>query len=136
MSNIYFECTDSIDVYFALKDVYNGITKVHFNKLPLSLGSLDNILGGFIWENEDIIKLTNSNKRDFWQCATYILKNEFHYQRAEGEDAHGQYDLGLMYLEGTGVLQSKEKAIFWLKKSAEQKFGRALKLLEKLNNPK
>jgi len=132
MLNIYFECTDSINVYFALKDADNAITKVYFNKLPLSIACLENILGSFTWKDEDTIQLTHSNKRDFWLFSTSNLKYKFHYPRVENGDAHGQYDLGVMYLEGAGVLQSNEEAIFWLKQSAEQKFGRAVKLLEKI----
>ena len=41
-------------------------------------------------------------------------------QKAEAGDAEAQFYLGLMYVEGKGVLQNYQQAAYWLRKSAEQ----------------
>jgi TPR repeat protein len=57
---------------------------------------------------------------------------DFHFFRAESGDAHGQYDLAKMYLDGYLVDKNLDKALYWLKKAADQKFKRAQSLLENL----
>jgi TPR repeat protein len=56
----------------------------------------------------------------------------FHFPRAEKGDAHGQYELAIMYLNGRTVERDAEQAVYWLEKSATQNFRRAVRLLEKL----
>ena len=50
-------------------------------------------------------------------------------------DAAGQYNLGQMYALGYGVEKNPEKAFFWTKKSAEQNYLPAVKLLAGLYKP-
>ncbi|MGU3685188.1 hypothetical protein [Citrobacter portucalensis] len=53
---------------------------------------------------------------------------DFHFERAEKGDAHGQYDLGIMYLHGNSFLiRDEKKACFWLNKAAENGYTKALK---------
>jgi TPR repeat protein len=49
--------------------------------------------------------------------------------RAEAGDAQSQYDLGLMYANGTGVAQNYEQAVRWFQLAAEKGFARAQYLL-------
>lgn len=50
-------------------------------------------------------------------------------------DAEGQYRLGQMYALGTGIEQSTEKALYWTKKSADQKFLPAVELMATSYSP-
>src|SRR5918911_1031109 len=44
---------------------------------------------------------------------------------AEAGDAPSQFNLGLMYLDGTGVPQNDEKAVEWFRRSADQGYAKA-----------
>ncbi len=46
-------------------------------------------------------------------------------QKAEQGDARSQFDLGVCYHNGSGVSQSTEEAVKWIRKSAEQGFADA-----------
>ena len=59
---------------------------------------------------------------------------EFHFPRADSGDAHGQFDLAKMYIDGWIVDQDIEQARKWLERSAEQGFPRAIKLLQRMND--
>ena len=54
--------------------------------------------------------------------------NEYH-QRAEQGEAKAQTNLALMYLKGEGVSSDQEKAIYWLRKAAEQGLATAQYML-------
>jgi len=54
-------------------------------------------------------------------------------QSAEQGDDFAQYLLGNAYLNGQGVEKSKDKALFWLEKSAAQGRSHAKSLLKKLD---
>lgn len=49
-------------------------------------------------------------------------------------DADAQYRLGLLYLEGRGVEQSRKRAKKWLKRAAKQGHQEAAWLLERLES--
>lgn len=44
---------------------------------------------------------------------------------AESGDAASQFNVGLMYLDGTGVPQSDLKAVEWFRRSADQGYAKA-----------
>src|SRR5437879_1694073 len=44
---------------------------------------------------------------------------------AEAGDAPSQFNIGLLYLDGTGVPQSDEKAVEWFRRSADQGYAKA-----------
>ncbi len=44
---------------------------------------------------------------------------------AEAGDAPSQFNLGLLYLDGAGVVQNYEQAIVWFRRSADQGYGKA-----------
>jgi TPR repeat protein len=48
-----------------------------------------------------------------------------HKEKAEQGDAEAQYNLGLMYDKGQGVVQDYKKAVKWYRKSAEQGYAMA-----------
>ncbi|MBS9774139.1 MAG: sel1 repeat family protein [Tenacibaculum sp.] len=81
------------------------------------------------WENDDVIIIEKS-KKSYWEYNTNTGELTFHFYRAESGDAHGQYDLGLMYFKGQYVLKDKKKAKYWFNKSAEQNYSKAIKMLK------
>ena len=46
-------------------------------------------------------------------------------EKAEQGDAEAQFNLGLMYEEGQGVLRNYKEAVKWIRKAAEQGFAKA-----------
>lgn len=58
---------------------------------------------------------------------------EWFLKAAEQGLARAQYNLGVMYANGTGVAQSYEKAVEWYQKAAEQGFEDAMVALNSLN---
>ena len=57
---------------------------------------------------------------------------EWFLKAAEQGLARAQYNLGVMYANGTGVEQSYEKAREWLQKAAKQGLASAKEQLDKL----
>ncbi|MFA0164100.1 tetratricopeptide repeat protein, partial [Vibrio splendidus] len=52
-------------------------------------------------------------------------KKAAYFQQAEQGDAHGQFNLGVIYEEGKGVSQDDTQAVSWYRKAAEQGYARA-----------
>lgn len=131
---VYWEFEQTIKAFFVI--VYldkKNEEKIFFSELPPGLGVLDNILGKLTWFDDQHVRLYLLKSKDYWELNLTTKTFQFFFERAERGDAHGQYDLGMMYLNGQIVLQDKRLAIEWLKKSAAQKFGRSIQILNKIN---
>jgi len=82
--------------------------------------------------NANELILSKTRSEDYWifdikkESVTYISA------RAMAGQAHGQYDLAKMYLDGHLVQRNLDTAKEWLEKSAAQGFRRAQELLKKL----
>jgi len=50
-------------------------------------------------------------------------------------NAEAQYGVGYMYYYGYGVAQDTETGTFWIKKSADQGFPKAIEALHTMKNP-
>jgi TPR repeat protein len=73
------------------------------------------------------------NKRDYWIYRTDNNLLSFYFHRAESGQAHGQYELGKMYLNGWDKHSPDlQMAKYWLGKSAEQGYSRAVKIIESM----
>ncbi|AZF18689.1 hypothetical protein C4J92_5252 [Pseudomonas sp. R3-18-08] len=103
-------------------------------RIGISLGLFESLLGAVEWVNDQTIRLYQTNKRDYWEIDTSSREVIFHYPRAESGDAHGQFDLAKMYVDGWIVEQDFEKAREWLERAAAQGFSRAIKLLQRMND--
>lgn len=103
-------------------------------RIGISLGLFESLLGPVEWVNEKTVRLYQTNKRDYWEIDTSSREVIFHYPRAESNDAHGQFDLAKMYIDGWIVEQDLEQARLWLERAAAQGFSRAVKLLQRMNN--
>jgi len=129
-----WKTTDAIEIGFIFKKKdFHEEMWLPIVRIGIGLGLLENILGKFSWENNSIARVWNANKRDYWELNTDNMEVSFHYGPAEEGNPHGQYALAKMYLEGNYLVEKDtQKAILWLKKSANQGFVRAQKLLETL----
>ncbi len=56
--------------------------------------------------------------RIYYRTGDYAESLTYYKKAALGEDADGQYRLGLLYLEGKGVHTDYEKALKWMRKAA------------------
>lgn len=101
-------------------------------RIGISLGLFESLLGPLEWLDDETVRLFHGNKRDYWDISVTTQTAKFHFPRAESGNAHGQYDLAKMYLDGWIVEQDIAKAEEWLKKSATQNFPKAVKLLQRL----
>lgn len=99
-------------------------------RLPGAIGAVTGMT--IAWADDVRVQVWMDNKRDFWEYNTESDEVVFHYPRAERGDAHGEYDFAKMYLDGYLVSRDVERALYWLRRSAAQKFGRAVHLLAKL----
>jgi len=134
VARIEWNFSSIIDLYFSIlyKD---GRQKRYFiSSLSPGLGVLDFCLGGLRWVDNNNVALVQSNKRDYWLLNLTNETVDFHYYRAESGDAHGQYDLGMMYASGSSFLNKDlQQSLHWLNKAAEKGFGRAIKQLKSLS---
>lgn len=128
-ASILFYFENEISIWL---DIDNGIKRKNFPIRKSYLATYKTSFDKLEWVDDNLIKIWNKNKKDYWSYNLSEDKLEFYFERAEKGDAHGEYDLGMMYLEGRGVFADKEKAIYWLKKSALQNYVKAKKMLEKI----
>ncbi len=103
-------------------------------RIGISLGLFESLLGAVEWVNDQTVRLFQANKRDYWEIDTSSREVRFHFPRAESGDAHGQFDLAKMYIDGWIVEQDFEQAREWLERSAAQGFSRAAKLLQRMKD--
>ncbi len=82
-------------------------------------------------ESTEVDESTGSTQEDFNQAKAY-LKNGTHGEAAKwfrkaAEQGHAvaQYNLGAMYYEGEGVVQSDNEAVKWFREAAEQGLAEA-----------
>ncbi|BDR57661.1 SEL1-like repeat protein [Xylocopilactobacillus apicola] len=126
----------SSNIYFYLDFFHkNNQAKetIHITTASPGLGLIDLCLGVLKWKNEHVVLLYQNNKRDYWEINITTKETDFIYEPAISGNPHGQYNLAISYLEGKlGLSNNMEKAIFWLNKSADQGFSKAIKLRNKL----
>jgi hypothetical protein len=126
----YFDCIRlSLGAFTAERTL---IAQVLIAVLPPTVGAITAAIGKLEWPDGDRVRLWHSNARDYWDWHLASGRVEFHYPRAERGDAHGEYDLGRMYLEGDLVAQDRAQAIAWLERSAAQGYKHAHQLLKKI----
>ncbi|WP_339522993.1 SEL1-like repeat protein [Pseudomonas sp. EL_65y_Pfl2_R96] len=82
-------------------------------RISVARGLFESLLGPVEWVNDQTVRLFQVNKRDYWEIDTTSKTVEFHFARAESGDAHGQYDMAKMYLDGWIVEQDFERARRW-----------------------
>ncbi|WDI41496.1 hypothetical protein [Bremerella sp. P1] len=125
---------DNVVLSIGVRDK-NGelLHKTRLATLPGTMGAVTSACAKLEWLDEAHLRLWQENQRDYWDYDVEADEVAYHYVRAERGDPHGQYDFAQMYFRGYIVDRDDGKALFWLTKSAEQNFGRAIKLLAKIN---
>ena len=123
-----------IKIRFAYESKGGGAEQsIPIVSIPIGLGQFETILGRFEWRGNQSCRLWNKNKRDYWELDLQNRETQFHYGPAEEGNPHGQFALAKMYLDGNHLVEVDErKALELLKRSSEQGFGPAKKLLAAL----
>jgi Sel1 repeat-containing protein len=115
--------------------VVRGASEVTLEVIPsCTMSELKKLLE-LTWESEGALRL--AHERSALRCDYWIIDlNEnqvtYHLERAARGDAHGQYDLALLYEQGAMVPRNRSLAIHWLSLAAAQGYKRAIRLLEQL----
>lgn len=89
------------------------------------------IFGQITWIDNQTVRVTQDNGRDYWLC-TIAGQMEFHYPRAEGGDASGEFALGRMYYGSTVVLGDRERGLRLISSAASKGDKHALAFLGRL----
>jgi len=125
--------SESVDLSIVVCDTHGEVVaRKPIATLPGSLGAIDDACGKLIWHDDTHLRLYRANGRDYWEYDITTGESHFCFPRAESGDPQGQYHLGVMYLHGHLVSQDRERALFWLRRSAEQNFKQATELLQQL----
>jgi hypothetical protein len=123
---------DALEIGFTITPKRGETRWLPFLASPIGLGKIDVAAGKLAWQDDRIALLDHRNKRDRWRLDVETLEVDFLYAPAEQGNPHGQYALGKMYLDGNlWVNANRDKARYWLQRSADQGFARAKTLLEK-----
>ncbi len=97
----HVHCSDTVDFSLGLFDRKKRLLKKRLIARSLStLGTIDTTYGKLEWLDQTLVRLWDSNKRDYWDWNIETDQLSFHYPRAERGDPHGQYDFARMYLAG------------------------------------
>lgn len=64
--------------------------------------------------------------------ANQVGAAEWYKKSAQAGDAESQYWLGVMYLDGSGITEDDDEALYWIGQSAAQNYPPAEKLLDHL----
>lgn len=128
----YFKYSKNIEVGVYIYKKNQDEQKVILFYYPPSLRSLQKLIAELSWENNDTLIVKRKDTNDFWRVDTRSNHADFIFSRAQENNPHGMYDLGLMYLEGDLVIANREKAITLLEKSYQLGYKKAEKTLTTL----
>ncbi len=79
-----------------------------------------------------ITKRMASLYRQSKDYANQVGAAEWYQESARSGDAESQYWLGVMYLDGSGITEDDDEALYWIGKAADQGYLPAEKLLDHL----
>ena len=137
-AQIYFELHETLDQYLRIKgefDYYRLLWRMRPRSINFGLLSWFDSMTVLLYEIAiDRLSLEDDvNKRDYWIYRTDNDLLSFYFHRAESGQAHGQYELGKMYLNGWDKHNSDiQMAKYWFEKSAQQGYSRAVKIIESM----
>ena len=137
-AQIYFELHETLDQYLRIKgelDYDRLLWRMRPRSIDFGLLSWSGNASVLLYEIglDRLYREDEANKRDYWIYRTDNVLLSFYFHRAESGQAHGQYELGKMYLNGWDKHSPDLKmAKYWLGKSARQGYSRAVKLIESL----
>lgn len=82
------------------------------------------------WVDNSKVIVPRKGTADFWRIDVDEGTSEFVFDRAVSGQAHGLYDLGLMYLNGVLVLPDRKKAKHFLEEASRKGYKKADRILE------
>ena len=121
---------DRLDIYLYVENKIEKTTRK--KRIAVVAPWLDikkGVVSDLVWQNDGAIAIYKKDKREYWVYHLEQDSLDFHFERAEKGDPHGQYDLGMMYYNGTGVFMDKEKALFWFEQAAAQGYKRSINFI-------
>jgi hypothetical protein len=110
-----------------------GHTATPLCRLPATFAALKAHVGGLSWTPQGQLRIAHARGQDWWLIDPDHHTITFGSPRADRGDAHGQFDLGMIYNEGVLVPRDVDRARGWLQKAADQNFTRAHHRLAQLN---
>jgi len=110
----------------------NEIRRSLISLMPAHDFGVKFIFGSIAWIDNETVRVTQDNKRDYWDC-TVSGQVDFHYPRAERGDASGEYALGRMYYEGTVVLQDCDRGLHLIQSAATKGNKHAIAFMARLH---
>ncbi|HEY6527394.1 MAG TPA: hypothetical protein VIZ65_01780 [Cellvibrionaceae bacterium] len=131
-AQIFYTYKKNIEIACQIKYADGSEQTVVMFEAPPVLGVVLDMFGSAQWASEDSIAITKKNTDDYWLIDVNQSASDFFLARACNGQAHGMYDVGMMYATGRLVLINKEKAKFWLEKAASAGFPKAAAALSKL----
>jgi TPR repeat protein len=131
-AQVFVDVQRHAHAYLVLFDRHlNEIRRMLFSIVLPGSGTLNAVLGRIAWDDNETVRIGHRNARDYWLLST-AGSVAFHYPRAESGDAHGEFDLGLMYFEGRQVLQDRERGLNLIESAASKGYKHAVRFLERL----
>ena len=100
--------------------------------LPGTMAAVEGAVGGLEWTSSTSLRISHRNRRDWWTIDLVTRAVDYHSERVLRHDAHGQFDLGMVYEKGELVPRDRARALYWLRLSAEQGFKRAQAMLQQI----
>jgi hypothetical protein len=108
----------------------NGSEKITITKTTVRYINHKSWFSKMFFEDNNI-KINRSKSTDYWLFQNESKEITFHTVKAENEDAHAQFALAKIYLDGVLILPNQTLSNFWLEKAANQSFVQAKRFLEK-----
>ena len=133
---IWLNYEDQLEAYLR---IYEKKLLVGEEKLTLSIAgfpSLSDSIRKIEWQSESLVRVYNSNLRDYWTFDLIANRLNYHYLRNETNDGHGEFILGMMYMEGRIVLMDFQKGIDLINVAASKGYRHAISYLKTLEKSK
>jgi hypothetical protein len=127
----FFEVTELTRIYLVFFDrKMQERRRVLLCSLDYYSGAGEMELHRIEWLDARTVRITQKNGRDYWLCTTDGVP-VFHYPRGESGDAHGEYDLGRIYLAGKLAPMDRERGMKLIESAAAKGYAHAVRFLER-----
>lgn len=125
----------NVELYLIIHQPKDVNRLVLFSKINLDIDiaeTLKHYCNKKYWKTDSKFMIELDNHRDYWEYDVETDTVNFIYPRAEENNPHGLYDLGMLYREGRYVLQDMNMAKYFLELSAARGYSKAEKALKTL----
>jgi len=133
-ARLYFNYGKSIEAGCDIRRPKSPVAKkdsdiILFYHAPI-LEPVVKIFSKLSWVDNSRVIVPRKGTADFWRIDVDEEISEFVFDRAISGQAHGLYDLGLMYLNGNLVLPDRKKAKLLLEEASRKGYKKADRILE------